>query len=265
VISEFRQRPSPVLSTVESGRASALPNIAHFHAISGAVVGGHSDHEGRTWRMLRTVVLGVTLSIVVGLLVRFAPLGLDTTSTVVLGACLGAVLAVIRDREPWQRVLAFGAGVAATWLSYAARAGLLPDEPTGRAIAVFVVLLLVTGISVATLGRLPLWAGLLGVAGFAGSYEIAFAEQPTSFATQSVVALSTLAFAAGAGYALSAVLVEVVPDRIPGLRRDSVDLREPSPTVPEQPTGRLLPQPVEAEEVLRGPRVIDLPRGRSEA
>jgi hypothetical protein len=214
--------------------------------------------------MLRTVVLGVTLSIVVGLLVRFAPLGLDTASTVVLGACVGAVLAMNQDREPWQRVLAFGAGVAVTWLGYAARADLLPDEATGRAIAVFVVLLIVTGISVATLGRLPLWAGLLGVAGFAGSYEFVFAEEPTSFGTQSVIALTTLVFAAGAGYALSAVLVESMPERIPGLRRHTVDLRENAATVPEQMTGRPLPHAVPAEEVLRGPRVIDLPRGRSE-
>lgn len=216
--------------------------------------------------MLRTVVLGVTLSIVVGLLVRFAPLGLDTTATVTLGACVGAVLAMNLDGEPWQRLLAFVAGAAATWVSYAARAELLPDAPNGRAIAIFAVLLLVTALSAATFGRLPLWAGLLGVAGFSGSYEFTFLEQPEVFAAQSLVALTTLAFAVGAGYALTVVLAEVLPARVLEPRRHVVDVREQMESGPpswrpgledEHPQVAREPQPA-----IRGPRVIDLPRDR---
>lgn len=211
--------------------------------------------------MLRTLVIGVTLSIVVGLLVRFAPLGIEAATCVVLGATVGAVLALNLDREPWQRALGFIVGVGLTWVGYAARAEILPDAPTGRGIAAFVVLLLVTAVTLVTVGRLPLWAGLLGVGAFAGSYESTFVADPTAFGTQSVVALTTLGLAASAAFIVTVVLAEALPGRVALPRQHVVDVRDPAKRSVEPPAR--YPHPVrEPEEALRGPRVIDLPRDR---
>ena len=66
-----------------------------------------------------------------------------------LGAALGAVVALVPDRTPLVRLGGFAAGFVAAFIGYVLRAALLPDTSAGRAVAVVIVLLLCVGVSAA--------------------------------------------------------------------------------------------------------------------
>ena len=148
----------------------------------------------------RTLLVGGALALTAGLLAdKGSVLGADLPHTALLGAALGAVLALVPDRTVAGRTGGFLAGFAAAYLGYALRAGLLPDSPAGRAVAVVVVVALVTGVAVATNGRAPLWAGLVGIGAMLGAYETTFTTDPTGFVSDSATAATTLLVCAGLG------------------------------------------------------------------
>lgn len=98
------------------------------------------------------------------------------------------------------RVLAFAVGAGAAWVAFALRAGFLPDLDSGRAIAIATAVLIVGILGVATRDRLPVWAGIAGLAVYGAAYAPTFAEEPTLFLTDSVVALGQVGLAAGIGF-----------------------------------------------------------------
>jgi hypothetical protein len=152
----------------------------------------------------RTLVTGSALAVIAAALADSgAVFGADLPKVALLGAAAGAVLGLVPDRSPAARLGAFLAGFAAAWLGYALRAGVLPDTSVGRAIAAVVVVSVVTAVATATANRLPMWAGFLGVAALAGSYETTFAATPTSFVSDSMTAVTTSVLAVAAGFLLS--------------------------------------------------------------
>ena len=136
------------------------------------------------------------------------------------------------DRSAVGRVAAFAGGIAFALVGYAARALVLPDSDGGRAVAVAVVLLLVTLMATLTASRLPLWAGVLGAGSFAGAYDRVYTNAPAELADH------------GRGD----------PDRAPAVRRGRLPHRHAHPsgrrgagcrrgdatstTVPAQPHGQ---------------------------
>lgn len=107
-------------------------------------------------------------------------------------------------------------GVVAWWIAMALRAGVLPDATSSEVLAVVLAVALVTVAAAVSRDRLPLWAGLAGSAVFAGLYEPVFADAPTHFLTDSVLALASVVVAIGAG-AIAAVVADLV-DRTRGER-----------------------------------------------
>lgn len=130
-------------------------------------------------------------------------LDLGLESVVLLGAALGAVLALVPDATPARRLGGAAAGFAVAFVGYVVRAGFLPDSAAGRAVVVAVVVLACTLVAVATASRLPLWSVLLGSAGFTGAYELTFAAAPARVLETSVSTASSLALAAALGFALA--------------------------------------------------------------
>src|SRR4051812_8294903 len=158
-----------------------------------APVGGSSRRRPvgadaiRLWReharMRRTWVAGVVLAIAaVIVVVVSSALELELESAALLGAALGAVVALVPDRSPAARLGGFAAGFVAAWIGYLLRAALLPDSAGGRAVAVGLVVLLCVGITAASFDRLPLWSTLLGTAALSGAYEFTYAAAPPEFA-----------------------------------------------------------------------------------
>ena len=150
---------------------------------------------------LRILTAGGLLAVTAALLVDHGDrFGLALTHSALLGLALGSVLGLVPGASPSGRVGGFAAGFIAAWAGYAARAGYLPDIPMGRAIAAFAVVAVVTAVAVASNGRAPLWAGLLGVGALVGAYETAFTTMPTAFTTESVTAATTVALATALGF-----------------------------------------------------------------
>lgn len=157
--------------------------------------------------MRRTAVGGALLAVTAFLLVQFGQaLGLELERVALTGAALGALVALVPDRSPAWRAAGFAAGFLVAWAGYGLRAGLLPDTSFGRALAVLVVLLILTGIAVASANRLPLWALLAGAAAMSAAYETTFMTTPSAFPYESPSAATQMALAAGVGYLAASFL-----------------------------------------------------------
>jgi hypothetical protein len=160
--------------------------------------------------MRKTLVAGVVLAAAATLVVLIsAALDLDLESVALLGAALGAFVALVPDRSAWERVAGFAAGFVIGFLGYVLRVTSLPDSAGGRAVAVGVVVLLCVGVAAATLGRVPLWAVLLGAASVAGAYEFTYTEAPSQLPTTAVSTATTLLFNVAVGFAAAAVFAPV--------------------------------------------------------
>ncbi len=157
--------------------------------------------------MRKSLLAGLVLAVAAVLVViTGSALDLDLESVALLGAALGAVVALVPDRGPLARVAGFGAGFLAGWVGYVVRAAKLPDTTDGRAVAVGVVVLLAVAITAASRDRLPLWSTLLGAAAVAGAYEFTYAAAPPELATTSVSTATTLLLTFGVGFVAAAVV-----------------------------------------------------------
>jgi hypothetical protein len=131
---------------------------------------------------------------------------LKLESTVLLGVAAGAVVALVPDRTPTQRLSGFAAGAAAAWIGYLLRAGYLPDSIGGRAVAVGLVIGLCVVVAGLSANRVPLWSALLGAAAMVGAYEYPYSAAPPEVTSTSVTAATALLMTAAVGY-LVAVLI----------------------------------------------------------
>jgi hypothetical protein len=168
--------------------------------------------------MRRNLLAGLCLAAAAGLLVIVgAALDLELESVALLGAALGAVVALVPDRTPLVRLGGFAVGVVAGLLGYLLRALLLPDTSGGRAVAVVLVLLLCVGVSAVAQDRLPLWSLLLGTAGLVGAYEFTYAEAPPELLTTGMATITSLFLSVAVGFLATSFASPTTrrPDSVP--------------------------------------------------
>lgn len=157
--------------------------------------------------MRRTAVGGAILAGIAFLLILLGQaLDLNLEQVALTGAALGAVVALVPDRPPLFRVAGAALGFLIAWGGYGVRAGLLPDTSTGRAIAALLVLLVLMGVSLATLTRIPLWSLLVGAAAMTAAYETTFMILPSAFPYESPTAATQMALAGAVGYLAASFL-----------------------------------------------------------
>jgi hypothetical protein len=151
--------------------------------------------------MRRDVLIGVSLAaaVLVTMLVS-GWLDLELEATLLLGAIAGAVIGLVPDRSTAMRLVGFAAGFVIVWVSYLLRASQLPDTDGGRTVAFTAVILLCLGVTLVSMGRVPLWAVLLGVAAFAGAYEFTFTESPPEVVSTSLTAATAMIFNVAIGF-----------------------------------------------------------------
>jgi len=155
----------------------------------------------------RTLLLGVALAATVALLVDHAgQFGHSMTNVALLGAALGAAVGLVPDGSPIGRIVAALVGMVVTQLGYGIRAAALPDIPAGRAIAAAAVVLVLTGVCIATGGRLRLWALLLGAGAFVGAYETVYVASPTTFVSDSFAMATAVSLGAAIGFVVSSLV-----------------------------------------------------------
>jgi hypothetical protein len=157
--------------------------------------------------MRRNFLCGLTLAVsAVVVVVLSATFDLELESVALLGAALGAVVALVPDRGPGARLAGFALGFVVAWAGYIVRAQFLPDTSSGRAVAVGIVVVLCTLVAALSADRLPLWSVLLGTAAFAGGYEFTYNAAPPELLETSLSTATTLLLTVGIGF-LAASLV----------------------------------------------------------
>lgn len=184
--------------------------------------------------MRKTMLAGLLLAVAAVVVVWLsAVFGLELESVALLGAALGAVVALVPDGSPATRLGGFAAGFVAAWIGYVLRAAVLPDTAGGRAVAVGLVVLLCVGATAATVNRLPLWSTLLGTAALSGAYEFTYAAAPPEVMDTSVSTATTLLFNVAVGFLAAAL---VAPAAAAGTGRRP---RRTTPAPADEPTSRL--------------------------
>lgn len=171
--------------------------------------------------MRKILLVGVILTAATVLVAVLSGLfDLELDSVALLGTSLGAVVALVPDRTPYQRLGGFAAGLAVAWISYFLRAATLPDSPTGRALAVALVVLLCTAFAAVSFGRLPLWATLLGAAGMAGAFEYTYNVAPPEVLDASISTVTPLVLTFAVGFVAALLAAPVDRRRPAGARHD---------------------------------------------
>lgn len=159
--------------------------------------------------MKRTLFAGLLLAVLAAAAALIGnALGLTLGNTL-FGAAIGAVLGLVAYSSPGWRAGAFVVGLVITWIFYAIRAAVLPATSVSTAIAAFFVILIVTGISLATKRKMHLWAMLLGVVAMTGAYEAPFNAAPYLFITQSVSTVGAIFVAVAFGW-IAVVLADFI-------------------------------------------------------
>jgi hypothetical protein len=156
---------------------------------------------------MRTTLLTGLALLVAAVIVVFLSSGLDLEleSTALMGAAIGAVIALVPDRSPLMRIVGFLGGFAAAWIGFLLRAGMLPDTTSGRAVAIAVVVVLCVAIAAGSFNRVPLWATLLGAATMAGGYESIYELAPSEVVETSMTAVTTILFTVAVGFLAAAL------------------------------------------------------------
>lgn len=178
--------------------------------------------------MRRNFLAGLTLAIAAVLVVVVsATFDLELESVALLGAALGAVLALVPDRSPGARLAGFALGFVIAWGGYIIRAQFMPDTSSGRAVAVGLVVVLCTLVAALSADRLALWSVLLGTGAFAGAYEFTYNAAPPELLDTSLSTATTLLLTVGIGF-LAASLVAPEGDLVrtrpaPGKRAVSTE------------------------------------------
>jgi uncharacterized membrane protein (UPF0136 family) len=143
--------------------------------------------------------MSLAAAILVTMLVS-SRLDLGLEPTILLGAVVGAVVGTVPDRSTAMRLAGFAAGFVLAWVGYLLRASQLPDTNAGRAVVVLAVVVLCLGVTLASMGRVPLWATLLGAAAFSGAYEYTYAEAPPEVVSTSLTVATALIFNIAIGF-----------------------------------------------------------------
>jgi hypothetical protein len=126
-------------------------------------------------------------------------------------------------------------GFLIMWGGYALRVSILPDTDMGRAITALLVLLVLMGVSAATLTKVPLWSLLVGAAAMGAAYETTFMILPSAFPYESPTAASQMALAAGVGFLAGSILA---PTSEPGRSQEAVPRPQPDRS-DEEPSTKL--------------------------
>ena len=145
----------------------------------------------------RILIRGAVLALVAAIVaLTGGALGIESPWPVLLAAAVGLAAFPLSA----GRAGGFVAGALVAWVAFAVQATLLPDTALAQAVAVILGIAVLTAIAALTADLVPLWAGLVGYAAFAGLYAPVLAESPTTFLGDSAVALITVLLAAAFGF-----------------------------------------------------------------
>lgn len=163
--------------------------------------------------MKRTLIGGVALALVAAAAVYVGDalnLGL---SNPLLGVAAGGVLAFAPGEHKLGRLGGFLIGLVIATLGYGVNAQFLPASSGGVAVTAIITVLLATAVAAASVGRMPLWSLLLGVAAMVGAYEYTYDDKPYDFLNSAPATLGALLVTFGIGYLTAALVDWLFPEQ----------------------------------------------------
>jgi hypothetical protein len=185
-----------------------------------------------------TLYAGAVLALAaMGAVMVGSALDLNLESVALLGAAMGAVIALVPERTPLIRLAGFGIGFVIGWAGYVIRAQFMPDTSSGRAVAVGVAVLLCVAVAVATADRITLWTILLGAGAFAGAYEFTYNQSPPELLSTSLSTATTMAFNVAVGFLAGALVAPIsgsAPQAPRGRRTPDVPAGDDRVELPEE-------------------------------
>ncbi len=164
--------------------------------------------------MRRNMLSGLLITAAAVLTVAVsATFDLELESVALLGAAVGAVVALVPDASPGVRLAGFAVGFAFGFAGYVFRAAVMPDASSGRAAVVGLVVAGCAITAIVTAQRLRLWTMLLGAATVAGGYEFTYAAAPPELVDSAPATATSLLIAVGAGFLAAALVAPDAPPR----------------------------------------------------
>ncbi|MEI6621442.1 MAG: hypothetical protein WCP28_06015, partial [Actinomycetes bacterium] len=155
-------------------------------------------------------------------------LGLSFSSTI-MGVGGGVIIAVVQSGTPLARLCGFLIGFVLGIFFTAMRLGLLPggSSVAGMAVALVIVMLIITIVSGFTADRISAWTMLLGGLVFISGFLPVTSSAPWTASAQLPAYCFSLLAMAGIGF-LTIIPAELVPDR--GTERAQAPNRSANPT-----------------------------------
>ena len=151
--------------------------------------------------MRRETLIGGCLAVAAALLILASDwLDFEMEAVALFGVAMGAIVALVPSGSAMTRLMGFLAGFVIAWAGFIFRAQFMPDTSAGRAVYAFVIVLLCTGLALATGRRIQLWSVLLGAAAFTGAYEYTYNAAPPEILSSSVSIATSLLLSAGVGW-----------------------------------------------------------------
>lgn len=164
--------------------------------------------------MKRTFLIGISAAIIGGLgLWVGTALGMAFQNTV-MGVGGGVILAVVRIGSPLLRLCGFLIGFVLGVFFIAMRLGLLPGGASvvGVAVALAIIMLIMTVISALTSDRIGAWTVLLGALVFVAGFSTVLESAPWTAAQQLPTYFFSLLAMAAIGF-LTVVPAELIPEK----------------------------------------------------
>jgi hypothetical protein len=127
---------------------------------------------------------------------------------------MGTVVGLLPAADPANRIGGYFAGLLLAFASYVARGGLLPYTKASAGLVVFVMFLVLTGITAVVRSRAWFVLMLLGVGTLYGLVEPAFQAAPVAYLATAGLAFIGILLGFGVGFTVSSLLeLDLVPYR----------------------------------------------------
>jgi hypothetical protein len=139
-------------------------------------------------------------------------LGTPAISYAVFGLVMGTIVGLVPGADVANRLIGYFAGLLLAFASYVARGGLLPYTKVSSGVVVFLMFVVVTGITAVVRSRAWFVLMLLGVGTMYGLVELQFQAAPSAYLASAGLAFVGILLGFGVGFSVSSLLeLELVP------------------------------------------------------
>jgi hypothetical protein len=188
--------------------------IAVYYLLLNDVRGAvFAAHQKQPLFSPRTLLGGLCLAVSsLAIYLLEGSLGTPAISYAVFGLVMGTIVGLVPGADVANRLIGYFAGLLLAFASYVARGGLLPYTKVSSGVVVFLMFVVVTGITAVVRSRAWFVLMLLGVGTMYGLVELQFQAAPSAYLASAGLAFVGILLGFGVGFSVSSLLeLELVP------------------------------------------------------